>query len=215
MLNALEATRGARNAICVAMLVVLAGSTLGCAAKVRQDVFDQTIADLRGEMADLDGRVMENTGRIEANEATLRALRQDLEALSAEFGELQAQIAVIEDGLRFAMPIHFEFDRSEVRSVDESKLDRFASVAGKYYPQAVITVEGFADPAGSAAYNKWLSEQRAQNVAAYLTGPGGLDASGVRAVGYGEDRLVIPAGQHLRHRLPRKHLGAGVVRTVQ
>lgn len=170
----------------------LAGTTTGCAAKVHQDVFDETIAGLRGEMTDLDARVSDNTGRIEANEATLAMLRQDLEALSAEFGEMEGQIAEIENGLRFAMPIHFEFDDADVRSMDEPQLDRFAQVAAKYYPAAIITVEGFADPAGPVAYNKWLSEQRAKNVATYLTGPGGLDASGIRTTGYGEDRLVIP-----------------------
>jgi len=90
------------------------------------------------------------------------------------------------------MPIHFEFDRADVRSVDEPKLERFAHVASKYYPAAIITVEGFADPSGSAAYNKWLSGQRAQNVADYLTTEAGLDASGIKTAAYGEDRLVIP-----------------------
>ena len=70
--------------------------------------------------------------------------------------------------MRVHTTIHFEFDRADVRSVDEPKLDRFAQVTSKYYPAAIVTVEGFADPAGSAAYNKWLSGQRAENVATYL-----------------------------------------------
>ncbi|MCG8470061.1 MAG: OmpA family protein [Gemmatimonadetes bacterium] len=183
---------GAKRFATMAAVFVLAGSMVGCAAKVRQDVFDETIADLRTEMADLDGRVADNADRIAANEAALDMLREDLEALSVEFGEIEAQIAMIEDGLRFAMPIHFEFDRSEVRTIDEPKLDRFAEVTKKYYPAAIVTVEGFADPAGSAAYNKWLSGQRAENVATYLTSNAGLPEGRVKTAAYGEDRLVIP-----------------------
>lgn len=177
------------------VLVGAAVAWSGCAAKVRQDVFDVTMAEIRGELSDLDSQVSENTTRIDATEASLAALREDLEALSAELGEVEAQITEIENGVRFAMPVHFDFDRAEIRPVDRPALDRFAAVVDKYYPAAVVTVEGFADPAGSAAYNKRLSERRAQNVAQYLTDQGGLDDSGIRVAAYGEERLVVPGAQ--------------------
>lgn len=176
-------------------LVWVAGAAGGCAAKVRQDVFDQTIADLRGDLTELDSRVSDNDARIAQHEEALAALRSDLETLAADFGELQAQITEIENGLRFAMPVHFEFDRAEIRPVDRPALDRFAEVAGRYYPAAVVTVEGFADPAGSVAYNMQLSERRARNVARYLSEEGGLDSSSIRVAAYGEDRQVIPGAQ--------------------
>lgn len=194
MLDAL-ATRGVHRLAVGAAILTLVGSTAGCAAKVRQDVFDQTMGDLRGELSEMDARVAGNTDRIDAHDAMLGMLRQDLEGLSEELGDMETQITEIENGLRFAMPVHFEFDRAEVRAADEPKLDRFAAVAAKYYPNAIITVEGFADPAGAAAYNQWLSGQRAQNVAAYLTSEGGLDAAGVRTAAYGEDRQVIQGAQ--------------------
>lgn len=178
-------------------VVTLSGAALGCAAKVNQDVFDETIAELRGDIQELDGQVAANSDRITTNEEMLAALRGDLEALAAEFDDMQASITEIEDGIRFAMPVHFEFDRDEIRPSDRPLLDRFARVADRYYPAAVITVEGFADPAGSVAYNLDLSERRAQNVADYLTGQGGLDAAGVKVAGYGEaeDRQVVPGAQ--------------------
>jgi peptidoglycan-associated lipoprotein len=71
-------------------------------------------------------------------------------------------------------------------------LDRFASVAREFYPGATITVEGFADPAGSQAYNRRLSQRRAESVKSYLVGQGGLSASNLRTAGYGETRLVRP-----------------------
>ena len=192
--------RGSRGFTRTAALlgaVTLTGATVGCAAKVNQDVFDETIAGLRGDLESLDGRVADNSDRIATNEETIAALRGDLEQLAAEFGEMQASITEIEDGLRFAMPVHFEFDRADVRPSDRPLLDRFARVAERYYPAAVITVEGFADPAGTVAYNLDLSERRAQNVADYLTTTGGLDPAGVKVAAYGEseDRQVVPGAQ--------------------
>ena len=70
-------------------------------------------------------------------------------------------------------------------------LDRFAKVVQKYYPGAAITVEGFADPAGSARYNLALSQRRANSVREYLAGQG-IGEQAIKAVGYGESRLVRP-----------------------
>jgi len=196
-MNGIQGTTAFAKVAALLGLVTLSGSLLGCAAKVNQDVFDETIAELRGDIDELDGRVADNSDRIATNEETLAALRGDLEALAAEFEDMQASITEIEDGLRFAMPVHFEFDRDEVRPSDRPLLDRFARVADRYYPAAVITVEGFADPAGTVAYNLDLSERRAQNVADYLTGQAGLDPAGVKVAAYGEveDRQVVPGAQ--------------------
>ena len=76
-------------------------------------------------------------------------------------------------------------------------LERFAGVVKEHYPNATITVEGFADPAGSAAFNQRLGMRRAEAVAGYLSGQGALDASFIRAVSYGEarNRQIVPGAQ--------------------
>jgi peptidoglycan-associated lipoprotein len=114
------------------------------------------------------------------------SLRADLTSLRTEFG---AKIAEVAQGLQFVMPVHFAYDDASVRSADQAALDRFTSIASKYYPGANITVEGFADPAGTAQYNLALSQRRADAVRAYITNRG-LDPSLVRTIGYGESRLV-------------------------
>lgn len=180
--------RGMRDWTGFVVIVGLAASSIGCAAKVKQEDFDRTVGELRGEIAELDGRVS-------ANEASLTALRGDLEALATELGDVRAAVIELEDGLRFAMPVHFDFDRAEIRPEDRPKLDRFAAVTSRYYPAAVITVEGFADPAGSEAYNLRLSERRARAVADYLTTTARLDPATVRTEAYGEERQVIPGAE--------------------
>ena len=64
-------------------------------------------------------------------------------------------------------------------------LDDFAKVISQHYPGAVVTVEGFADPAGSTSYNRRLGERRADAVRDYLV-QSGLSADHLRAVSYGE-----------------------------
>ena len=99
--------------------------------------------------------------------------------------------------LKFDVPVHFEFDRSDLREADRPVLDRFASVVKEYYPGAVITVEGFTDPAGGEAYNRQLGQRRAESVREYLTTSGGFNSETIRAVSYGEvrNRQVIPGAK--------------------
>jgi outer membrane protein OmpA-like peptidoglycan-associated protein len=121
-----------------------------------------------------------------AQRAELVALRTDLGALRTEFG---AKIAEVAEGVKFALPIHFAYDDATVRSTDVAALERFASVVQKHFTGAKLTVEGFADPAGTPDYNLALSQRRADAVRDFISGKG-VDPSLVNAVGYGETRLV-------------------------
>lgn len=181
----------------------LAVGLVGCAGKVDQETFDQEISDIRSTLDDHDGRISDNASAIEDLEGRVSDLESDLEDMRNNF---QARITELEKGLRFAMPVHFEFDKSQIRSVDRPLLDRFASVVKEHYSGATVTVEGFADPAGSDAYNDQLSTKRARAVKQYLVNNGGLSGDKIRAVGYGEadDRLVSqrqgPGQQGLENR---------------
>lgn len=170
------------------MLVALAAC-----GKVDQDVFDEEVADIRSELAQHDTTNAAQNDSIAALRGDLSELEEDLRAeLQALRDEYGARIEQLEDGIQFAMPVHFDFDGAEVREADHAILDRFASVAQAYYDGATITVEGFADPAGSEAYNRRLSQQRAEAVADYLVQNGGLSEANLNTVGYGETRLVRP-----------------------
>jgi peptidoglycan-associated lipoprotein len=141
---------------------------------------------LEAQTAALDA---ERTARVQADEAQkadIASLRTDLQNLRTEFG---AKITEVSQGLQFAFPVHFAFNDANVRTEDSAALDRFADVVSKHYNGAKVTVEGFADPAGSQRYNLDLSQRRADAVKAYVSSKG-LDASLVNAVGYGENRQV-------------------------
>lgn len=176
-----------------AALTIVAVSTLGaCATKgfVRRGLDEQRVAltQERGERVAGDS----------ASRAELGVLRTDLAALKSDLGTLRTEfgtrITAMEGMVSFAMPVHFDFDAANVRQQDEAALAKFAQVAQSHYKGATITVEGFADPAGSAAYNKRLSQNRADAVREYLVSKG-IDGSIVRSIGYGKTRLVRPGAE--------------------
>ena len=168
-------------------LVAVVVAAAGC-NKVSQDQFDQSMAQMQSQLDE------QGTG-IEANAAGISAMQAELDAMQAELEELadeyHAMVERYEDHILFASPINFEFDSYEVRDGDYMFLDRFAKVVRHHYGNSVVTVQGFTDPAGPAEYNKMLSQKRAENVASYLA-ERGLDASRVRAVGFGEAQQVAP-----------------------
>ena len=118
----------------------------------------------------------------------LQALRTELQTLRTDFG---AKIAAVEAGMQFALPVNFAFNADQLRDEDHAALNKFAQVVQKYYPGSKVTIEGFADPAGSARYNLSLSRRRADAVKAYLASQG-VTGNELATVGYGEARLVTP-----------------------
>ncbi len=168
--------------------------TASACKTVSPDDLDASLASLRSdmqsEMAAGDQRVAsELNGRVDGVERRMAALEADLQQMERDF---EVSIARLEDELRFNVPVYFGFDDATVETDDEAVLNRFSTVAQKYYPNALITVEGFTDPAGNEAYNLWLGEQRAKAVAQYLVGSTAIPEGRVKAVSYGEDtrRLV-------------------------
>lgn len=183
--------------------VFLAAGIAACAGKVDEEDFNQSVSEIQSTLDEHDSRISQNASDIQALDERVSTLEQDLQDMRENF---QAQITELEKGMRFALPVHFEFDVAQIRSVDRPLLDRFASVVKSHYSGSTVTVEGFADPAGSQAYNEQLSQERAENVADYLVSQGGLSEDNVRAVGYGEsqNRLVTdrqgPGQQGLENR---------------
>ena len=179
--------------------LVVAPLAAGCATKgaLRRAIEGERLARSQADSAQMRDiqAVRTDVEGVRSDVATLRsdiaALRSELQSLRTDFN---AKITAVEDGMQFMLPVNFAFNDAAVRPEDVPTLDRFATIVKKYYPTSAITVEGFADPAGSATYNRMLSERRAEAVRGHLSQTG-LDASLVRAIGYGETRQVVPGAQ--------------------
>lgn len=176
---------------------VLASVALSaCATKgyVRNQV-ETGISSERVARVQADSNLATDLTSVKGEVATLKtdvaALRRDLTALRTEFG---AKITAMENGMKFAFPVNFAYDDASVRDEDRPALDRFVQVVNKYYGGTLVTVEGFADPAGSPKYNESLSKRRADAVAAYLT-QSGIQGVSMRAVGLGETRQVVEGAE--------------------
>lgn len=136
--------------------------------------------------ADLERRI--NTRTDSQIAAQVTALKADLETLRTEFN---ARVTLMEDSINIGLPVNFDFNDATVRETAKPALQKFANIAKKYYPDSRITIEGFADPAGSMSYNMDLSRRRATSVQTALVEMG-LTGTNLRTVGYGETRLVTP-----------------------
>ena len=170
----------------------------GCAAKVKLEDYSSDMAKLREEIQTSDRQLasrIDSLGTAVGDHSRrLDALEQELQAFRSEYN---VSIEKVRGMLKFNVPVHFEFASSELREADRPVLDRFATVAKEYYPGALITVEGFADPAGSTAYNLRLGQRRAEAVREYLGTAGGFSSDRLKAVSYGEarNRQVVPGAR--------------------
>ena len=118
----------------------------------------------------------------------LDSLRQQRVEIVQQPGELIS---------RYIVPVHFGFDSAVVRETDMTVLSQVAEVIRQIYPTALVTIEGFADPAGSVQYNISLSRRRAEAVRDIMISRYGLPAQQFRAIPYGEQtaRQVIPGAR--------------------
>src|SRR5437588_1278381 len=85
-------------------------------------------------------------------------------------------------------PIHFDFDRYEIRPGDRRILDANAQWL-KANAKQLVLIEGHCDERGTNEYNLGLGDRRAKATMNYLVGQG-VQASRITLVSYGEERPV-------------------------
>lgn len=84
--------------------------------------------------------------------------------------------------------VHFEFNKARLMLDSRTVLNNVAKALTNE-PDVSIIIAGHTDSVGSDAYNKRLSQQRAQSVVDYLISKG-INSSRLRAVGYGESKPI-------------------------
>ena len=84
--------------------------------------------------------------------------------------------------------VHFDFDKSKIRSGDAAVLDEAATTL-KANPGVTVDVNGYTDAIGSEKYNQKLSERRAASVVSYLV-KAGVPESQLTPRGFGKTNFV-------------------------
>jgi peptidoglycan-associated lipoprotein len=175
----------------VVLGVVMAGlGTTGCYAK-KKDVREE-FARVRSEMTTADQQL--TTRQTELAEAQakhgtrLDALEADVQKMRTELSDLNVKVTRLNGLIAFDVPVHFDFNAADLRESDKAVLKQFAAVVKEFYPGAVLTAEGFTDPAGSTNYNMRLGQKRATTVRDFLVSDGGFGAEQIRTASYGESR---------------------------
>lgn len=83
--------------------------------------------------------------------------------------------------------IYYNFNDASIRPDAKPDLDALVTIL-RQFPNLSIELASHTDSRGSDAYNKGLSQRRAENALRYLTGKG-IARKRLKAVGYGESQL--------------------------
>ncbi|MBI3793366.1 MAG: peptidoglycan-associated lipoprotein Pal [Nitrospinae bacterium] len=82
--------------------------------------------------------------------------------------------------------IHFDFDKSDIKSDDGKILAKNAEVL-KAHPSVNVVIEGHCDERGTAEYNLALGERRASSAKKYLVSLG-VEETKLGTISYGEEK---------------------------
>ena len=184
----MHANRRVVKAVVLSSAVSATMLLAACGSYVKRDEFSAQIAEIKQNEAGLRSDLDATKAGMSSDMSSLRS------ELDAKFKNYDATISQLQGRVSVSMATTFDFDKAELRGDMKPILDNFASVIREHHPDAVITVEGFADAAGSPAYNKRLGKERAEAVRDYLVLNDRLDPGKLRVVSYGKDRnrQVVP-----------------------
>jgi outer membrane protein OmpA-like peptidoglycan-associated protein len=163
-------------------------------AQARADEISRLTQESETKMQSMQERFQEQataSDMAQHEKAMARKKTDDKFAIvQAMFDPRQANVyRVRNDVLLSVHGFAFAPGKSEISTDNFALLDQIKRSIAEFDDSQVI-VSGYTDSTGSAKINQALSEQRAANVAKFLTDVGGVDATRVSAVGYGEDKPV-------------------------
>jgi outer membrane protein OmpA-like peptidoglycan-associated protein len=129
------------------------------------------------------------------------AARAQAAAAQAELEKQQLRAALLEQfnrilpttdtprGLKVNMAdVLFAFGKADLQPAAREALAKFSGIV-MAHPGLKMQVEGFTDSVGTDSFNQTLSENRANNVRAYLIAQS-LDPSAINSIGYGKSNPV-------------------------
>ncbi len=115
-----------------------------------------------------------------------------------------------EGTVTISLLVNFENDQYTVQEEYFPKIERVANFLKKY-PKTSLIIEGHTSSQGSSAYNKKLSQKRANEIMRILMNGYAIDGSRLSAIGYGEEQLLDLADVFEAHKINRRIEGKVLV----
>jgi outer membrane protein OmpA-like peptidoglycan-associated protein len=113
---------------------------------------------------------------------------------SPTFGDHEPTLASAQSMPYIDLEVYFDFDSAEITPTAEAQLRELGkALSNSQLRGAPISINGHTDAKGGDAFNKHLSERRAQSIKIYLVDNFGLSSSDLRTAGYGKSRLKNPS----------------------
>ncbi|HEU5358417.1 MAG TPA: OmpA family protein [Gemmatimonadales bacterium] len=134
-------------------------------------------------------RAAQDAAARQAQQEAAQRAREQAQADSAAAAS-RAAAASAEVASALATMIHFDFNKSDIKSDDQATLDYKAKIL-QANSALTIRVNGYADERGSDEYNLALGMRRATAAKRYLVNKGVADAR-VTTFSYGEDHPIDP-----------------------
>lgn len=95
----------------------------------------------------------------------------------------------LKEAIKISMQLNFKSGSADVLPDHYSEIAK-AGEFMRQYPDSEVLIEGHSDSQGAAAFNKRLSQQRANSVREYLIKMYGVKATRIRAKGFGESSPI-------------------------
>lgn len=215
--------------VCGGMAMLLSA----CATKgfVREQVAS-TETKLGQRVDTQDANLRETTARTTANTQAIEAAGQRLQGLDGRVGALDSQVGEVgavateakkgvesvaerlrETDARLAnrnkyssvdtRSVYFDFAKADLKDESINELDDIAK-ALKADPNAVVELQGFADPRGSDSYNYRLTRERVDAVIRHLVQRHGVELRRIYAVGMGKVALAAREATRDAHAKSRR-----------
>jgi len=100
-------------------------------------------------------------------------------------------VVVTNRELKLRKKVHFQHDSAELLPDSHALIQEAAQVLKERTNIQLVEIQGHTDNTGNAAYNKRLSQERADAVMKTLIDLG-VEASRLTAMGYGQERPLVP-----------------------
>ncbi len=125
-------------------------------------------------------------------ESSTIAMKIDTTSFRADFNEKKKDI--ITDPVYDVIVINFDLNEYSIRSEAKSVLTDKVIQVLKSDSRLYVTIKGYTDPLGDAAYNEKLSKNRAQAVKDFLSN-NGIGENRIRTFSYGESLALKGGGK--------------------